>query len=432
VERNGQGARIGAEGRLGVMLKRFMFRNCYSFKGKTALSMEAVYAMKDNWDFVVDVGEEGHNDYILPVAAIYGANAGGKSNVILALKDAAQNICERNDWVRNIPFVLTDKQDDTFDHGFNLLIGKHEYLYTYTAGYGVISSEHLMRRPVGSKDDKDYENVFLRTGETVDSDTILSPSDFETIKKAAINTTYLIVNSVGTMGIAGCSDIYEWCKSVLAVTLLKNEEEREGHLNEYASHLAENDNAKNRLDAFINKFTPSIAGVRPFESKGETPDKRHILGVGHHYLKTDGTADIKYLRTRRESNGTLKMLEMYPTLVDMLDNGKTLVIDELDTMLHPLVFKRIVSLFNDKKTNPHSAQLIFAAHNTEVLNREDLRRDEIHIINKEDNDGVSSIVRLSGFVDENGNKVRMDARYDRIYLEGLLGSIPVDFQDAIV
>jgi len=77
------------------MLKRFSFRNCYSFREEAVFSMEAVFAMKDNVDFVVGIGESDRKNYLLPVAAIYGANAGGKSNMIRALRDVAQNVCER-------------------------------------------------------------------------------------------------------------------------------------------------------------------------------------------------------------------------------------------------------------------------------------------------------------------------------------------------
>ena len=424
--------KAGTKERDGVMLKRFTFRNCYSFKDETSLSMEAVYGMKDNVDFIVEVENKDCRDYILPVAAIYGANAGGKSNVIWALRDAARNICERQG-IFNIPFLLTEEFNDKFEHCLNLLIGGYEYIYSYTANSFCVIKESLTKRSVGSANVKDFAIIFSREGETI-TDSILSGADLNLVETAAKNTGYLIVNSVATLGIVGCSAIYDWCASVLSVILIKSEEERRKHLDTYAGYLAENDNVRDRLNDFISKFSPAIVGVCPFVDGGMTSqnEEQFVMGIGHRYIKPDGSRGVKYLRTQRESNGTQKVLEMYPVLAKALDNGSPLVIDELDTMLHPLVFKKIVSLFNDKKTNPRHAQLIFAAHNTEVMNREDLRRDEIHIVEKDDDSGISSVVRLSDFVDEKGVKVRMDARYDRLYLEGLLGSIPSDFQDAEV
>jgi hypothetical protein len=208
--------------------------------------------------------------------------------------------------------------------------------------------------------------------------------------------------------------------------------ERLKHLDDFAGELVKSVDTNYRLSEFINNFDPAIADIRPFDIKSDATSKNsYVLGIGHNYCKSDGSVGIRYLTVNRESHGTQKILELFPTLADALDNGKPLVVDELDTMFHPLIFKKVVALFNDKATNPYKAQLIFAAHNTEVMNREDLRRDEIHIVEKSQ-DGVSSIFRLSDFEDSNGKKVRMDARYDRLYLEGLLGSIPSKFQDAKV
>ena len=412
------------------MLKRFTFRNCYSFRDETVLSMEAVYAMKDNWGFVVDLGGESHRNCILPVAAIFGANAGGKSNVICALRDAAKNVCERTGWILNSPFSLTDEMNDEFEHNLNLLIGEYEFTYSYTANEREVIRESLKRSPIGHKDSK---LVFSREGKTVKNpDALLDKTYFGAIEKAAQNTEYLIVNSVATLGIPGCSEIYRWCRSVLAVTLIKSEKERWEHLDAFAGELAGNVTLRNRLSEFIKRFDPAITSVRPFDIRGEESGKsKYILGIGHNFRNPNGSTGVKFFPAPRESNGTQKILELYPMLADALDNGKPLVIDELDTMFHPLVFKKIVALFNDKSTNPNKAQLIFASHNTEVMNREELRRDEIHIVEKND-DGVSSIFRLSDCVDEHGRKVRMDARYDRVYLEGLLGSIPSNFEDVIV
>jgi len=392
--------------------------------------MEAVFAMKDNWDFVISVGEE-QKDHVLPVAAIYGANAGGKSNVIKVLRDAAQNICERRNWMMNDPFLLTDSDshNDEFEHSLNLLIKGYEYAYSYTANDDEVIRESLQRKLVGNKD---FEYIFSREGVEVEPDTILSDSEFTAIENAAKNTEYLIVNSVATLNLTGCSDIYQWCKSVLAVMHVRSESERKEYLDTFAGELVEDVDTKNRLAEFISKFDPALTDVRPFDTKKNTPsEKRHILGIGHRFRKSNGKMGTTYFSLQRESHGTQKVLELFPTLMDALDNGRPIVIDELDTMLHPLIFKKIVALFNEKDTNPFHAQLIFASHNTEVMNREDLRRDEIHIIEKSE-DGVSSIFRLSDFVDENGKKIRMDARYDRVYLEGLLGSIPSNFEDARV
>jgi hypothetical protein len=395
--------------------------------------MDANYAMKDNVDFVVEEGAKNRKDkvYVLPVAAIYGSNAGGKSNVIFALRDAVKNVCRRRDWIFNDPFMLVDKEhiSGEFEHTLNVILNNHEYEYSYSANNQAVISEELKKKSIGAKE---FDTIFTREIDEVTNGSILEESYSNTIKNAASNTGYLIVNTVGTMDIPDCSSIYNWCKSIHFHISNKSDAERREHLDEYASDLATNGVAKKRVTDFINKFDPAVEEIEAFESRKDVPGKKdHILGVGHKYTKVDGSADIMFFSVRRESNGTKKILELYPVIADALDNGKILVIDELDTMLHPLVFKRIIAWFNDKNTNPNKAQLIFTAHNTEVLNREDLRRDEIHIVEKK-SEGVSEIFRLSDVEDEDGNKIRSDARYDRLYLEGLLGSVPSNFHDASV
>lgn len=125
---------------------------------------------------------------------------------------------------------------------------------------------------------------------------------------------------------------------------------------------------------------------------------------------------------RDESEGTQKLFAMAGPLVETLHNGNILIVDEMDARLHPLIMREIVKLFNDPETNPNHAQLIFATHDTNLLDHRLLRRDQIWFVEK-DRVGVSHLYSLAEFkVDD--NRVRNDASFEKDYVQGRYGAVP--------
>ena len=114
--------------------------------------------------------------------------------------------------------------------------------------------------------------------------------------------------------------------------------------------------------------------------------------------------------------------------MDTLRNGRVLFVDDLDEKLHPLLTRYIINLFHNSEKNIGNGQLIYSTHDTVNLNKETFRRDEIWFVEKDKN-GVSELYSLSDYIieDENGNakKVRNDATYNKDYLTGRYGAIPV-------
>lgn len=107
----------------------------------------------------------------------------------------------------------------------------------------------------------------------------------------------------------------------------------------------------------------------------------------------------------------------YP-IIDALDNGKRLIIDEFDSKMHPLLTCRIITLFNSKETNPKNAQLIFTTHDTNLLSANIFRRDQIWFTQK-DRYGATELYSLAEY------KVRNDASFEKDYLSGKYGAIPI-------
>ena len=122
------------------------------------------------------------------------------------------------------------------------------------------------------------------------------------------------------------------------------------------------------------------------------------------------------------------MFYLYNFIMDALEDGSRLFIDELDAKLHPLLTRYIINLFHDKEKNIGNGQLIYTTHDITNLNKDTFRRDEIWFAEK-DKDGISEIYALSDYIledDKNaGKKVRNDATYNKDYLTGRYGAIPV-------
>ena len=126
----------------------------------------------------------------------------------------------------------------------------------------------------------------------------------------------------------------------------------------------------------------------------------------------------------KESRGTQKFFELCGPIIDTLADGKVLVVDELDSRLHPKLIKAICQLFNSSEMNRNNAQLIFVSHNTSVLDKDLFRRDQIWFTEK-DQYGASELFSLVEFKDpKNGKKIRNDASYEKSYLSGIYGSVP--------
>ncbi len=140
----------------------------------------------------------------------------------------------------------------------------------------------------------------------------------------------------------------------------------------------------------------------------------------HQQYDDDGnpTRNVRFPFRKSESEGTIKFFSLAYPIIDALDNGKRLIIDEFDARMHPLLTCRIVSLFNSASTNPRNAQLICTTHDTNLLNANLFRRDQIWFTQK-DSYGATKLYSLAEY------KVRNTASFEKDYLMGKYGGVPV-------
>ena len=144
-----------------------------------------------------------------------------------------------------------------------------------------------------------------------------------------------------------------------------------------------------------------------------------LTGASNSFLnKKKPVQKIYFDLLQNESLGTQKFFGILGPILYSLTQKKVIWIDEIDARVHTILLERIISLFNSNKYNPNGAQLIFTSHNL-VIMKEGLRRDQMHIINK-DEFGISTIESLHA----KGPKIRSDASFDKDYLLGRYGGIP--------
>ena len=138
-------------------------------------------------------------------------------------------------------------------------------------------------------------------------------------------------------------------------------------------------------------------------------------------LKHQTNDEDSWLDMEEESNGTKTLFRMAPSVFRALDSGGLLVVDELESSLHPLLGAVIVEMFNSPQKNPRNAQILFTTHDTNLLgttlDKPPLRRDQIWFVEK-DKEGASNLFPLTDY------KPRKSENLERGYLQGRYGAIP--------
>ena len=174
-----------------------------------------------------------------------------------------------------------------------------------------------------------------------------------------------------------------------------------------------------KFDDLIKRF-PLILEEKGFIIDKDKPIFRTEINIKHKkYDENNKLAGIEtFDLDKEESDGTIRFFSLAGALIDTLDNGKILFIDEIESSLHPLLVQEILKLFNSKETNSKNAQLIFTTHNTSFLDLKLLRRDQIFFTEKNDY-GVSKVYSLIEF-----KKIRKDNSIGKNYLFGKFGAVP--------
>ena len=403
------------------MLIRFSFKNFKSFKDENVLDMEATSLKEHEYNLV-----KTDQVNLLKVAAIYGANASGKTNVLQAFDYMKKRILVSDDSKKNSPI----DEDNVYSYMINNepisleveILAKNNKIYKY--GFDVLKdsivSEWLYEKRINK-----FYSVFEREKNNV---TMKSNNKISGLVNIDERTLFLNIYSKIDKDNEDFNNVYDWFVNANYLDL--GNPRFEDFINTRISlKILSDEKYKKELLRFIKTFDSGIVGIKT------TPDSIEEVQNNNRVVKVElihrgENNELKALPLELESNGTRKMFHLFDFFMDALKNGMVLFIDELDAKLHPLLTRYIINLFHNSETNIGNGQLIYSTHDTVNLNKDTFRRDEIWFTEK-NRDGVSELYALSDYIlDDDGDrktskKVRNDATYNKDYLTGRYGAIPV-------
>lgn len=412
------------------MLLQFNFKNFKSFRDDTTLDLTATKITEYN-NHVISIGHE----KVLPIAAIFGANASGKSNIQEAFRYMAAYVVSSfayggdesskkgvSDFIEPTPFLF-DANSQSLESSFEVYFidseekGAKSYNYGFTVSKNGIKEEWLNYKSKTSRGD--YRRIFYRNNNELDL-TGLAPKSQENIRIALEKET-LIVSLGAKLKIAKLKYIRDWFLSNEFADFGKPIENY--FLSEQLPDgFVDDKEVQKKVVQYFAAFDPSIIGfeVETVEQSDDKKSQKVRIDAIHKMINSNKSATIPL---KLESAGTLKMFALYSLLQEVLESGGVLFVDELNARLHPLLVRTFVITFLSPDINKKHAQLIFTTHDSWQLNNNLLRRDEVWFTEKSE-DGVSTLYSLADFIDEDGVKIRKDKNHEKNYLLGKYGAIP--------
>ncbi len=389
------------------MLVQFMIKNVLSFKEETILDMTAIYAYKEHSCNLIDIGAK---ERFLRVAAIYGANASGKSNLYFAM-DYFQSIIAKSlnnvdDGARTAietyykPFKF-QKDNENSEFQIVVILGSFEYRYGFEYNSECIVTEWLYRKNLMTNR---TAAIFERTTNMVEFGAAVRKECEIYKEQIPVETLALSFFNKLKLETEIFKEVYAGIMNTLVVPEKLCEDLR--ILQNFLPKFINYNNEKENLLEFLNAIDTGITDIAYDNSKKE------IEFVTYHRGK-DGE---KYsLNLYEESEGTIKSIILFIYARAAILDNSSIFVDELNIKLHPLLLKFIIDLFYKENS---TAQLIYTTHDTTLMDKKFFRRDQIWFVQK-DEFGYSELSALSDF------KVRSDASFEKDYLAGVYGGIPL-------
>lgn len=416
------------------MLLDFTVKNYRSFKDERTFSMEAC-SIKEHEQSVINEGEH----RLLPLAVLYGANSSGKSNLIKAIyvmnrmvKRSVQ--LNEDDLLPYDPFEL-DKTTASQPTLFEIRFIREKAIYRYGFEYNrnEIISEWLYEKPF---EEKEEHELFERSRDVIE---VLSENFPEGDGKENLtNKNRLFLSLVAQLKGKKSNSVIGWFRKCNVLSAVNDRGYEEFTHKMFLEHLSGADEAQaffRELQLGFKLFSvremniPKEDTVNPSDllrsdlEKGLSKDTVIKSETLHNVYDRSGqiVGEQNFYMHKMESEGTKKVINISGPIFDSLNEGNILVIDELDAKLHPLLTRNIVLLFMDLNKNKRKAQLIFATHDTNLLDLDLVRRDQIWFTEK-DRVEATDVYSLVQFKNDNGGNNQRDVKRD--YIRGRYGAVP--------
>ena len=417
------------------MLVNFTVKNYRSFKEERTFSMEAS-SIKEHEEAVIKAG----NHRLLPLIIIYGANSSGKSNLIFAIYTMRRMVMDsvrlnESDPLLYDPFALDEVSRSAptlFEVQFIQAETHYRYGFEYTQKE--IVSEWLYENRLGEEE----VELFIRSKDLIEVSEEAFPEGRG--KEDLTNANRLFLSVVAQLKGEKSNAVMACIRECNAVSGINTKNYDGITLAMFMNELDGADEAQaffKELQLGFNSFsvkktditTEKLASLPELKRQQVEKDmSTHTLVdaiTTHNIYDEDGQVvdSGEFYKDDMESEGTKKIIELSGPIFNTIINGKTLIVDELDAKLHPLLTRSLVLLFMDPKRNKHGAQLIFATHDTNLLDLSVLRRDQIWFAEK-DKVESTDIYSLVEFEEDGQEEPNNKHDIERDYIRGRYGAIP--------
>lgn len=395
------------------MLCQFTVKNFKSIRDEVTFDMQAA-AISEHEDRII---KDNDGELYLPVSAIYGPNGGGKSNVLEALNSLVTKVLRPLYATSNneeIAIKMKKFVIESFAFDEKAINEPTEFELFFRTSLAEYRYELIVK-----KDVIEYERLDRIKLETGRKSALFERNEDEIILKgafAALKTSDELSDTLPLLSYLGIAysknevvkDVIDWFDEGISFLNYGNP------IQELQMAISKSEDIKKLMLQMFQEMDLDIVNFRVEEKENDRIEvfTKHIVD--------------KYeaeLNLSDESSGTKKLFGLLPFIAKSLLRGTTLVIDELDAKIHPVLLKYLIMTFSNMEKNKKGAQLIFTSHDLSTMNSEVFRRDEIWFVAK-GNHQNSKLYSLVEFKNEKGESVRKDAKFDKQYLEGKYGADP--------
>lgn len=415
------------------MLLQFTVANYKSIKDEQVFTLLPDKSVKENPDAVISEG----NSSALSSAIIYGRNASGKSNLLKAIQALKFMVIQSAQFKVDAKIQSYEPYLLDASYGSKPVEFKVEFVaadgirYRYEVGYTetAIAHERLYHFPKSQSAKLfEREGLHITYGERVTGR-----------KKDIEDTLYenqLYLSKIGSFRLEALYYAFNFFDDLLETFLVHDSKHDETLLELFLQRMKLDPQFSANItkliraaDTNIQSFNLDTASndLKIFPAKIQQSNQQdYLLNIRQIPIRTrhqvfhgsNSSGEIEF-NLANESTGTLKLMTIGGIILVALAEGQVLIIDELNTSLHPKVTKALVKLFNDPVSNPKKAQLIFTTHEVSLLDNELFRRDQVWLSEKEF-EGYSHYYTLADIAG-----VRKDSPWEKWYMNGRLGATPV-------
>lgn len=369
--------------------------------------------------------------YLLKSAVVYGANAGGKSNLIKALQFMRGVVLESATIIQPgqtfavQPFRLDDRsasQPTQFEVTF--IVGGVRYQYGFAMTPQRIVSEHLLVYKA-FKPQRWFERHFDGVSGKDVYEFGPGLKGAKNLWEGATRPNALFLSMAVQLNSEALRPVFDWFSTGLVII-----NEQSPLSPQFSIQMLKEADGRKRICELLTAADISITDIEVVTRKVPQQAVHVDLVAGKTEMRSEEVEEqqLRFSHVTEhgravfdlldESNGTRNLLFLTGPILDILKKGLTLVIDELDTSLHTLLVRELVRLLHRPEVNTGGAQLIFTTHDTSLLDAPDLfRRDQVWFVEK-DRDQASALVALSEF------SPRKNEALERGYLMGRYGGVP--------